>query len=126
MYGPFTFDFTVPFDPGRVAEPRLTHEVKGASVTLERIVVTPTGARVILRGAGPNASAHLSVGGATYELRPLGAVRSPWDPAEAFVYVTPAALHDQRGEWTLIVVTSRDRPDMAEPRDPWTFRFTMP
>lgn len=124
--GPFAFDFTVPFDPGRVAESHQTVEVGGTPVTLERVVVARTGTRVFLRGAGPNAGVTLSVDGATHTLRSPGAVRSPWDISETFDYVTPAALHDKRGEWVLVVTAGHRQSDTLVQGGPWTFRFVVP
>lgn len=47
--GPFEFDFTVPFIAGRVAELNQTVTANGVPLTLERVVVTPSETRTIVR-----------------------------------------------------------------------------
>jgi hypothetical protein len=150
--GPFSFSFTVPVEPGRVAELGQTVEASGVEVTLERVVVTPTGARVLLRGAGPSASVTLSVDGESYELYQSGAVPLNWEADSSWDYITEAQLLDERGEWTLTVkeLVARYEPngssstlgiwstpgsselelDQASKQEriqgPWTFKFTVP
>jgi hypothetical protein len=46
--GPFTFDFSVPFIPGRTVEVQQTVETAEVAVRLERVVVTPSETRAIL------------------------------------------------------------------------------
>jgi len=67
-HGSFAFDFTVPIVPDRAAVPNKTVSSGGWSVTLERILVTPTGTLATLRGVGPDADIELNAGGRTYRL----------------------------------------------------------
>lgn len=130
--GPFVFDFTVPFEAGRIAEPHQVVESGETSVTLEKVVVTPTGARVRLRGIGPNAVVELSVDGANYKLNPPGATPLQWHTDEAWDYFTPAALVDKQGEWLLVVRPGPPVPPDIQPPPPliqggpWEFRFVVP
>lgn len=127
VYGPFTYNFTVPMAVSRVADLHQTVVAGNTVVTLERIVVAPTGTRVYLRGIGPNVKVELSVDGSTYELHSsrsaaLGEVASQWE------YVSEPLL-DKQGEWTLVI--KRD-PQISEPSQPpiedgpWIFRFVIP
>ncbi len=45
-----SFDFTVPFHPGRIATPHQALTVNGRTLTLERIVVTPSETHLYVRG----------------------------------------------------------------------------
>jgi hypothetical protein len=54
--GPFTFDLSVPFEAGkRQVEPDQKVTVNGISVTLERVLISPSETRVYLRGIQPPA-----------------------------------------------------------------------
>jgi hypothetical protein len=128
--GPFTFDLTIPVEPGRVADLHQTVESGGASVTLERVATTPTGTRVSLRGAGPNADVRLTVDGATYPMRLPDGLVGPaiWAADSKWDYITGASLEDKRGEWVLTVspgVSSNPSATQVE-GGPWTFRFVVP
>lgn len=128
VYGPFTYNFTVPTAASRVADLDQTVDAGGTAVTLERIVVAPTGTRVFLRGMGPNARVELSVSGTNYELHSsrsssaVDAVESQWE------YVSGSLL-DKHGEWILVIkgdpqVTEPSQPPMED--GPWIFRFMVP
>lgn len=125
----FALDFTAPVEPSRVAEPHQKVLSDGTFVTLERVVVSPTGTRLSIRGAGPFASAELIVNGKTYGLREPGGL-VPWSPKSVEEYISTAPLEDERGEWTLVVKDNPDRrrdPQETELKGgPWRFRFTVP
>ena len=71
IVGPFTFDFSVPFIPGRVAEVNQTVEVAGVPVRLERVVVTPSETRAYLRFDPP--------GGPEMRWTPIVMLEAPGD-----------------------------------------------
>lgn len=132
--GPFLFDLTIPVEPGRVADLHQTVEASGHKVTLERVVTAPTGTRISLRGAGPNADVRLVVDGVTYTFgQPDGqAIPFRWTADSVWEYVSGTSLQDKGEEWELTV-----RPGLPPPTDvdpaatkldigSWTFRFTMP
>jgi len=142
LVGPFTFDFSVPFIPGRVALVRESARVAGVTVQLERVVVTPSETRAVLcfdppdgeserwvpvatletgdgRNAGTGASAGLIVSGATIER------------AGCYRYSFLVPLADWHGEWKLAVTElvgmDPTRPDgQTRIQGPWVFRFHVP
>lgn len=125
--GPFTFDFTVPFEAGRAAELQRPLSGAGAAVTLERVVTTRTTTRVQLQGVGPDAAVELLADGTTYKLQPPGAIPLRWTPESVWDYLLPASLLDRHGEWTLIVRPGHARPgDTRVEGGPWTIRFVVP
>jgi hypothetical protein len=151
--GPFTFEFTVPFVPARVAEVNQTVVANGTAMTLERVVVTPSEARLFLRGAAfaragappqgrPNVK--LLVDGENVyrpkdqygpgDLEGAGHLEEP--QGERAIVHFPVSLIDRPGErvvevWPRLV---RDAPGPGTPiaaheygdDPPWTFRFSGP
>lgn len=129
--GPWTFSFRVPVEPGRLVEPRRTRWSGGTPVTLERVVIAPSGTRVDLRGIGPSAAVQLKAGGASHDLAPPGAVPLRWARDSTWSYFTPADLSDERGEWTLVVRPEPPQPGVPQPPTvieggPWEFEFVVP
>jgi hypothetical protein len=143
--GPLVFDFTVPFNAGRVAELHQRQTVGGATVTLERVVVTPSETRVYLSGVGPDAIATLAVNGWTsdpnqnHDLGPsMGWVTD--DGLTTMSYED--ALAGEHGQWTLTVALSNavgvavptplvpggapQTAPWASSGGPWVFHFNVP
>lgn len=150
----FTFEFSVPFIPGRVAEVNQTVEAAGIPICLERVVVTPSETRAYLRLDSP--------GGAEMRWIPTAMLKAPGDeesqnhfaysanddpPIHRYAFLAP--LYERRGEWTLTVTelvgTAIERlesqilrqadsavvsVDAAEFQTrlagPWVFRFRVP
>lgn len=129
--GPFSFSFSVPFVPGRAVELHQIVESGGTRVTLERVVITPTGARADLRGVGPNADVELRVDGENHSLKPPGTVPLLWEAGSVWSYFTPAPLMEKLGEWELIVRPGPPPPPDIQPAPPkveggpWEFRFVI-
>jgi hypothetical protein len=135
IVGPFTFDFSVPFIPGRVAEVNQTIEAAGVAVRLERVVVTPSETRAYLRFDSP--------GGAEMHWTPMAMLQAPGEDGKShtgyvgsygpasYQYGFLASLYDQQGEWTL-TVTELVGSDLTRPGEqtwlagPWVFRFRVP
>ncbi|MDW8098676.1 MAG: DUF4179 domain-containing protein [Anaerolineae bacterium] len=142
LAGPFTFDFSVPFIPGRVALVHRSVKTGDVTIRLERVVVTPSETRAILcfnpptgksehwvpvatleagsrRRADTGASAEVIVSGATHE--EMGCYR--------YSFFVPLA--SWRGRWKL-TVTELVGMDPARPGEeiriqgPWVFRFRVP
>lgn len=98
-----TFDFRVPFHPARIAYPHQTITVDGQSVTLERVDISPSEARVYLHGGPkvPGSPTKLQVNN-----RSIGQ-DSGWQPSTRytsdadFSYTVP--LYDQQGQWTFTI-----------------------
>jgi hypothetical protein len=133
--GTFTFDFSVPFIPGRVAEVDQTVEAAGVAVTLQRMVVTPSETRATLRFDPPGdvETRWTSI----VKLKAPGDVRSRSrfysvaDDSPVHTYGFLAPLYDRRGEWTLTVnelVGTELVPPYENVRltGPWVFRFRVP
>jgi hypothetical protein len=132
--GPFEFDLTIPVERGRVADLHQVVEVGGTPATLERVVTTPTGTRVSLRGVGPNAEAQLTVDGVTYKLQPPDGLALPtrWSTDSQWEYITGTSLQDKHGTWLLVVKPGLPVPAHVDPAGtrvtggPWTFHFVVP
>jgi hypothetical protein len=71
--GPYTFHFSVPVAPGVVLHPDDQSAITdGWTVSLDGLAITPSGVRVTLRGAGPDADVEVETGGSTYKLQQAG------------------------------------------------------
>ena len=136
IVGPFTFDFSVPFIPGRVAEVNQTVEAAGVAVRLERVVVTPSETRAYLRFDPP--------GGAEMGWTAIVTLKAPGDesgqsgfysvkddpPVHQYGFLAP--LYDRYGEWTLTVTELVGTDLTQQPSEdirlagPWVFRFRVP
>lgn len=130
---PLAVDFSVPFHPGRMANLHQAVTVHGKTLILERVVVTPSGTRLYLRGEGYPLALYglpsLGVGKWTSD-QLTGAVIEVWPtddqvPTNAMVAVNfDTSLVDQHGEWTLTI------PQLGNPgpstKGPWVFHFTVP
>lgn len=131
---PFEFDLRVPVEPGRVATLHLARDVGGTVVTLERVVTTPTGTRVSLRGVGPNADVQLRAGGETYALHAPDGMAMPnrWPSDSQWEYIMGASLQDVQGGWELVVQPGAPMPGSGDPPStsvtggPWIFTFEVP
>ncbi len=138
VHGPFTFDLTIPLERGRVADVNQTVWSNGMAATLERVVTSPTGTRVLLRGAGPNADVRLKAGNSVLQLHPPDGQSIPlkWTADSTWEYVSGDSLLDVHGQWELTVLPSPGSPTPSgtgpawTPVRPegvsWTFRFVMP
>ncbi len=139
--GPFTFDFSVPFDAGRDVEVQQTVEAAGVAMRLERVVVTPSETRAILCFTPPDGNsdrwrasvATLDTGdwqnhdgfAINTDRRIVGE-----EVCNRYSFLDPL-LDDQRGLWTLMVDELYERnpaqPDkLMRLSGPWVFRFRVP
>jgi len=136
IVGPFTFDFSVPFIPGRVAEVNQTVEAAGVAVHLERVVVTPSETRAYLRFDSPSGGAEGWI--------PIAMLQAPGEDGKSYAgyvgsygpasyqYGFLAPLYDRQGEWTLTVTELLGTDLTQQPSKdirlagPWVFRFRVP
>jgi hypothetical protein len=135
--GPFTFDLTAPFNPGRAIEIQKTVTNAGIDVTLERIIVTPSGARAHICYGLPTRDrswtliANLDIGDG--RTQSAGLVRPPTRIGEICdrVYFRDARP-EQFGVWTLTVTELVAGPPPTQPGEamrvsgPWAFQFNVP
>jgi len=138
IVGPFTFDFSVPFIPGRTVEVQQTVEAAGVAVRLERVVVAPSETRVILCFEPPDGDSKDWVPIITLDTGNgqdlSGGVRSQLSgTSEEICYrdIYLDALAGQSGTWTL-TVTELVGFDLTQPGEqtrlagPWVFHFVVP
>ncbi len=135
IIGPFTFDFSVAFIPGRVVQVQQTVEKSGIAVRLERVVVTPSETRAILCLKTPSGEPmHWTpiVGlAARGKSSHAGAISGGSEIGESgcYRYSVFFSYYDQPGEWTLTV---KEVVDLTQPgkqtrlSGPWVFRFRVP
>ncbi len=127
---PFTFTFTVPFIAGRVTNLHEVQTAGGTTVTLERVVVSPTETRTYLSGlGGTDLYADLSVDGwDSAHDSGTGVQGIIWQTPDGLIACDfPQPLLDKQGEWTL---TIKAGPATADGRKvtggPWVFHFRVP
>ncbi len=124
--GPVTFDLMLEYHGGLTVTPHQTVTVKGISVTLERVRISPSETIIdaTTQGAFPNTLSDtytfsLDAAGRSSGLTPegwggFGADRRP------FTAVTYDGLFEQQGTWTFEL-----RPE-AGTQGPWVVHFTVP
>lgn len=149
--GPFTFDFSLPFIPGRTLELQRTVEAAGIAVRLERVVVTPSETRAILCFDPPDGKSEewlpvvtLSTAGRKAYIAGPGAEQiynlngsaittvGRIGEGTCYRYSVLAPLDDQSGEWMLTVTELVGFDPGYKPGEqkrlagPWVFRFRLP
>ncbi|MDQ2807111.1 MAG: hypothetical protein M3Z04_09415 [Chloroflexota bacterium] len=136
---PFQFALTVPVDRRvRAGLGPASATVNGVMVTLERVTVTDSQARIVLRPSVPG-EAPASVDLLNLRLDwdqkssslPFGAGSPHLAPDGTFIWFQPGALLQQQGVWILTVqdaTVMHNKPGV--PGDvvtgPWTLRFALP
>ncbi|HLW03048.1 MAG TPA: DUF4179 domain-containing protein [Ktedonobacterales bacterium] len=123
--GVLSFDFSLTFHPGRIANVHQIVTVGGTAVTLERVVVTLSETRVYLQGLDGQAALapRLSVDGWDSDHSPVGPIgsfneQSAASGAQAVIFFS-VSLYEKHGTWTLTV-------QVAGGSGPWTFHFVVP
>jgi len=129
VLGQLDFDFMVAFHPGHITAPHETVSVGGQSMTLERIVVTPSQVRVYLRLDGEDASwlyGTLTIG--DWNSTPGQGNHGPQgvgSTADGLTVLTyDDSIYDKHGVGTLVVAYANNA--QAPHGGPWTFHFTLP
>jgi hypothetical protein len=135
--GPFAFDLSAPFNPGRTIQVQQTVQKAWINITLERVVITPSGTRVHICYDLPTHDskswtliANLDAGDGREQ--PAVWVSRPTRIGELCdrAYFREARL-DQAGTWT-VTVTELVGNDLAEQgkqmrwSGPWIFQFQVP
>ena len=133
--GTLSTDFSVPFHPGRAANVNQTVTVDGISITLTRIVVSPSQTRLYVMssriqiGDPQHSPYYLSVGNwhtppygfdSSRVLMPIGKSAS----TTGVVLTENAPLIDKQGEWTFKI--SSGAIVNYSGSGTWTFHFAIP
>jgi hypothetical protein len=143
--GPFTFDVTVPFLAARVAEVHRTVLAAGIPLTLERLIVTPSETRAIVRFTPPTSAGNTdwtpivaleaSDWASTATGHPQGALGPELVQRLAdgsWIYRFLDALDDKSGPWTVSVTELAGTditglvPTSTRLPGPWVFHVTVP
>jgi hypothetical protein len=129
VLGQLDFDFTVAFHPGHIVTPHETVTAGGQSMTLERIIITPSQARVYLRLDGEDVDwlyGTLTIG--DWNSTPGQGDHGPQSVGSAPDGLTVLnyddAIYDKHGAGILVVAYANNA--QAPHGGPWTFHFTMP
>lgn len=124
IHGPITFDFTVLFHPGRVVNLHKALNVGGASVTLERIVLTPSDTRFYLQGAEISdaiGAISLSLIGRNADwIDGAGGFGQCVQPNNENIILDYGPFFDYHGAATLTI------SDPCGKYGPWIFHFVIP
>jgi hypothetical protein len=126
---PFVFEFAVPFERGMSIQPRQTVTTAGVSLTLQRIVATPSEARATVCFMPPAAGELSWLVEAEMNGRTTKATAIPSGAAsERCAALHFAPLPSASADTTIIVrEIASQTPDGLNPiRGPWTFRITWP
>jgi hypothetical protein len=134
IVGPFTFDFSVPFIPGRTVEVHQTVQAAGVAITLEEMTVAPSETRAILCFDPPDRGSKewfLITAGDGQDLAGGAVSRFSRTGEECHRVIYLGALAGRSGLWTL-TVTELVGFDLAQPwgqtrlAGPWVFYFRAP
>lgn len=120
--GTLTFNFTLPFHPGRIAMPGQQVTSHGRTATLQRVVVTRSATMVVVQGLSKSIREH----GAPNVLN--ATLQAPGESSTSSHIAFPGAdgtwsfidTHDfskAQGTWTLTVQVGNDT---------WVFHFVVP
>jgi hypothetical protein len=133
VIGPFIFDFSLPFNPGKAVTVQQRVTAASVDIELRQVVATPSETQVLLCLGAPS---EMGTGwGAVSTLRTeTGQADGVWvrgaeEGCALHGFLPP--LYDQPGEWTLTVteLVMHDRAQMGEPTriaGPWVFYFHVP
>ncbi len=119
-----TFAFSVPFHPARIAYPHQTITVDGQSITLDRVAISPSEARVDIH-CGPTVPGRptiLKVGNASTD----GSNSSGWRPSTRYssdaVFEYDVSFFDQQGAGTFTITP----PGTNGGKLTYVFHFVVP
>lgn len=141
---PFNFSFTLPYTPGRVVESRQSVSFDDITLSLEKVVVTPSDLTAVICFDPPNDEfekwlpiSEISVDGNEELMATVGTQRK----IEGTNCTTNGyfpSLYEAEGTWQLTVTelvgfkmsesTSgvNSGPEQIRPQGPWVFEFEMP
>jgi hypothetical protein len=121
---PVTFAFSVPFHPARIAYPHQTITVDGQAITLDRVAISPSEARVDVHGGPtiPGRPTILKVGNASTD----GSNSGGWRPSTRYssdaVFEYGVSFFDQPGAGTFTITP----PGPNGGKLTYVFHFVVP
>lgn len=127
--GSLSFYFVVPFHHGRIMDTPQTKTAGGRTITLEKVIVSPSETQVYIQGIDVKTEeaffiGTLSVEGHDYSVQDLSLGEN-----NALVLTFPYALTEKHGTWTL---TFKQDPRVVKlsgvhvKGGPWIFHFIVP
>jgi hypothetical protein len=122
--GPFAVDFTLPFHAGRQVSIHQTQTIEGKSVTLESLLLAPSGLRLTYHSS-PDFNTWLY----TDIFIKVPGLSKPiylFSSDESAMHISPfdgASLFDKHGEWT---ITFQHLPALNAKATNWVFRVDVP
>lgn len=131
VFGPLSFDITVPFEGGREVDVHQQVRAGGTTLTLERVVISPTETRAYVSGFNSKQShsveGNLSGDGWTDEDIDGGST-GVWYSNGMTVFSYLGSFMNKHGAWTLTVKSTFTANETPNPVSggPWTFHFTVP
>ena len=139
--GPWRFQFDLPIVPGRVVEPGQTVTAAGVTVSLDRVVATPSETRVFFRFTPPEGepprpwapAVRLDRDELTDEQRLANSVEVPRGSGAWEVrFPVPPGPSDEDTTFTVVGLVAFERAAVGQPAQqhrhdgPWTFAFRVP
>jgi hypothetical protein len=150
-WGPFVFDFTLPFHVGKTVVIEQTTEAAGVPITLEKVVITPSATGAVYRFHGeyednrkrPLMISSLQPSGGSADDSNSDEVRESftWLGESYSLQGFPGDFTNRTGEWMLtvteLVFVPRRQPgqvgdfggpasDVKRLSGPWVFQFEVP
>jgi len=144
IIGPFTFTFDAPFTPGRMMETNQSHTAEGVTITLEKVLLSPSDFTAVICFEGPDDSykmwlpiSHIDVKNGEEEIRATVGSQSNPDEAGCTTNHYFPSLYDYEGVWSLTLTelvgvnmgyTETGEPQADQRRIPgnWVFEFALP
>jgi len=124
--GTLAFDFTIPFHPGKMLEPHQSLTVHGQTVTLQKVIITPSETRVYVSGLNMSTAyiwASIQVAG---QIDRPGTGTPLADGTYRMSFAQP--LFDRSGLWKIEISQINRGNGVATSADTatWDFSLTVP
>jgi hypothetical protein len=128
VFGPLTFNITVPFAAGREITPHQQFHAGDVTLTLERVVISPTETRAYVSGLTPDQThyVHGTLSGDGWTDEDVdGGSASVWysDGMAAFSYL--GDFTNKHEAWTFTVEPAAGA-GISAPAGSWAFHFNAP
>lgn len=148
--GSMSFDFSVPFHIGKILTPHQSVTTNGQTITLERVVVTPTETRIIVSGLknmshnllkdyvlGIAAPVYVSHTSKQYDYGSASPASDNQQVYTSWIFVYPHDLYNNSGTWKLQITQTEISRHLQQNSTPtqraqgmrvtnWTFQLVVP